>query len=157
MPVSAQNTPAALAPSSPVVWLCLLHIWVSGQEANVLRVVNNSEAVDSRGMHFEPYPFTVELPTDDSESLPSVSLVISNLDAVIVEFIRGQETAPNIAIELVTSAYPDLVEKSLTFLKLVSVTYDAMTVSGRLDVDDFLSQRFPGEGYVPSLFPALFR
>lgn len=157
MPVSPQNTPNALSPSSPVAWLCLLHIWFSGEEADVLRVVNNAEAIDSRSMHFEPYPFTVELPADDSESLPTVTLNISNLDAAIVEFIRGAAIAPNVAIELVTSAYPDIVEKSLTFLKLVSVTYDAITVSGRLDVDDFLSQRFPNESYVPSLFPALFR
>lgn len=156
MPVTPQNVPAALASSSPVAWLCLLAIW-TGTGDDVLRVVNNSEPIVSRGFVFEPYPFTVELPTDDSESMPSVTLVISNLDAAIVEFIRGQATAPTIWIELVTSQFPDVVEKSLTFLRLVNVTYDAMVVSGRLDVDDFLSQRFPGEGYVPSLFPALFR
>jgi hypothetical protein len=157
MPVQPQNVPAALSSSSPVAWLFLLHIWRSGDEVNALHVVNNSEPVVSRGTTFEPYPFTVELPADDSESAPSVTLVISNLDAAIVEFIRGQAVAPNIWIELVTSAYPDVVEKALTFLRLVSVTYDAMVITGRLDVDDFLSQRFPAESYVPSLFPALFR
>jgi hypothetical protein len=156
MPVQPVNVPSALASSSPVAWLFLLTITADGNPTP-LRVVNNSEPVVSRGMTFEPYPFTVELPADDSESAPSVSLVISNLDAALVEFVRGQSVAPHIGIELVTNAYLDVVEKSLTFLKLVSVTYDAMVISGRLDVDDFLSQRFPGEAYVPSLFPALFR
>jgi hypothetical protein len=156
MPVQPQNVPAALASSSPVAWLFLLTIW-TGDGSNALRVVNNSEPIVHHGYSFEPYPFTVELPADDSESAPSVTLVISNLDAAIVEFIRGQAYAPNIWIELVTSAYPDVTEKQLSFLRLVSVTYDAMVITGRLDVDDFLSQRFPAEAYVPSLFPALFR
>lgn len=153
--VQPVNVPAALASSSDVAWLCLLTI--TAQDLPPLYVVNNSEPVVSRGITFAPYHFEVTLPTDDSDRLPQVSLVISNVDRAIVEFIRGQQVAPGIAIELVTSAYPDVVEKSLTFLKLTSVTYDAMTVQGSLDVDNFLTQKFPAEAYVPPLFPGLFR
>lgn len=150
-----QNIPGALATSSPVAWLALLTITAAGRDP--LRVVNNSQPVLSRGMTFDPYPFALTLPADDSESLPQVRLTISNIDRRIVEFLRGAATAPTIAIELVTSAFPDLVEKSLTFLALTQVGYDALTVTGTLNVDDFLAQRFPGEGYVPPLFPGLFR
>lgn len=155
MPVSAYNTPNALASSTPVAWLALLTISAPGSPP--LYVVNNAEAIVSRGITFEPYPFQVTLPMDDSDTLPQVTLAISNLDSAIIEFIRRLIDPPSIAIELVTSAYPDLVEKSLTFLKLVSVDYDVLTINGRLDVDDFLTQRFPAEGYVPPLFPGLFR
>lgn len=154
--VQAVNIPAAIASSSTVAWLCLLTIW-TGDGSDALRVVNNSEPIVSRGNQFEPFPFSVTLPTDDSQSMPQVTLVLSNVDNAIIEFVRGQVIAPNIAIEIVTSAYPDTVEKSLTFLKLVSVTYDAMVVQGRLDVDDFLAQKFPAESYVPPQFPGLFR
>lgn len=150
-----ENVPAALASSSNVAWLVLLTITAAGLPP--LYVVNNSEQITSRGNVFEPYPFAVTLPSDDSEQMPTVTLTISNLDASIIDFVRGQRDAPTVAIELVTSAYPDIVEKSLTFLKLVAVTYDAMTLQGRLDVDDFLTQRFPAEAYVPPLFPGLFR
>lgn len=155
MPVQPQNVPAALASSSEVAWLALLTVTATGYPP--LYVVNNAEPVVSRGITFEPYPFTLELPADDSESAPTVTLVISNLDAAIIEFVRGQAVPPSVAIELVTSAFPDVVEKSLTFLKLVNVSYDAMVVNARLDVEDFLSQRFPAEAYVPALYPALFR
>jgi len=153
--MNGANIPAALASSSDVAWLALLTITAGGEAP--LYVVNNSEPVVSRGITFAPYPFSVTLPQDDSEQLPSVTLVVSNLDAQIVEFVRGQRDAPSIIVELVTSAYPDVVEKSLSFLKLVSVTYDSIQLTGRLDVDNFLTQRFPGEAYVPSLFPGLFR
>jgi len=150
-----ENVPAALASSSNVAWLVLLTI--TATDLPPLRVVNNSEPITSRGNVFEPYPFAVTLPSDDSDQMPTVTLSISNLDAAIVQFVRGQRDAPAVAVELVTSAFPDIVEKSLTFLKLVTVTYDAMTLQGRLDVDDFLTQRFPAEAYVPPLFPGLFR
>lgn len=151
-----QSVAAALASSSPVAWLCLLTISDDSGEPP-LRVVDNAEQIVSRGVTYEPYPFEVVLPQDDSESLPSVNLQIANLDAEIVEFVRRAITPPAIAIELVTSQYPDVVEVSLSYLRLSSVSYDAMTLTGRLDLDNFLTQKFPGEGYVPPLFPALFR
>lgn len=154
--MQGQNIPAALATSSDVAWLCLLKIW-TGTGADALYVVNNSEAIVSRGQRYEPFPFQVTLPSDDSESMPQVRLTLANVDAAIIEFVREQATAPNIVIELITSAFPDVVEKSLTFLKLINVSYDAMTIEGQLNVDDFLAQKFPAEAYVPPLFPALFR
>lgn len=153
--VQTVNIPHALESSSDVAWLVLLTITASGEPP--LYVVNNSEPVASRGITFAPYPFSVQLPADDSDTLPTLTLVISNLDAAIIEFVRAQAVAPSIVVELVTSAYPDIVERSYTFLKLSNVTYDAMTIQGRLDVDDFLAQRFPAESYVPPLFPGLFR
>lgn len=151
-----QNIAAAIQPSSPVAWLFLLTISDNSGDPP-LRVVNNAEAITSRGQVFEPYPFDVLLPQDDSESLPSVTLQIANLDPAIIEFVRRSTTPPTIAIELVTSQYPDTVESSLSFLRLSNVSYDALTLTGRLDVDNFLTQKFPGEGYVPPLFPAIFR
>jgi hypothetical protein len=149
------NVPAALASYSDVAWLALLTITAPGETP--LYVVNNSEPIVSRGITFAPYPFTVQLPQDDTDSLPSVTLTIANLDAAIIEFVRQSIDPPTIVIELVTSQYPDVVEKSLSFLKLASVSYDAMQLTGTLNVDNFLTQRFPGEGYVPSLYPGLFR
>lgn len=154
MPI--QNIPAALASSIDAAWLCLLTI-TDASGGDPLRVVDNTVAVVSRGNTFEPYPFQVMLPADDSEQLPKVTLNISNLDAAIVEYIRESILAPKIAVELVTSQYPDQVEVSLTFLTLTGVTYDAMTVSGQLDVDTFLTGKFPAEAYTPVQFPALFR
>jgi hypothetical protein len=155
MPLQPANVAAALATSSGVAWLCLLTITAAGQPP--LRVVNNSVSITSRGNVYEPYPFAVVLPQDDSESLPQVKLEISNIDRAITEYVRAQLLPPAIEVELVTSAYPDTVEKSLSFLKLTSVTYDAMVLSGTLHVDNFLGQRFPAEAYTPAQFPGLFR
>lgn len=156
MTVSPQNIAATQASATDVAWLFLLRI--SGSPTQTpLYVVNNNEPIVSRGNVYQPFPFTVVLPPDDSEALPRVKLSLQNVDNSIIVFIREQLEPPDIAIELVTSAYPDIVEKSLTFLKLSSVTYDALVVEGSLDVDNFLSQRFPSEAYLPPQFPGLFR
>ena len=153
--MNGANIPAALASYSEVAWLALLTITAPGEPP--LYVVNNSEPIVSRGITFAPYPFSIVLPTDDTESLPSVRLTIANLDAAIVQYVRQAPEPPSIVVEVVRSQYPDVVEKSLSFLRLGSVSYDAMQLTGTLNVDNFLTQRFPAEGFVPSLYPGLFR
>lgn len=149
------NIPITNASATEVAWLFLLTITMPG--LTPLRVCNNNEPFVSRGQTFEPFPFRVTLPSDDTDSLPKVKLEIANVSGEIIQFIRTSRDAPTIVVELVTSAYPDTVEKQLSFLKLTSVTYDAMTVEGSLDMDNFLSQKFPSEGYTPVPFPAIYR
>jgi len=153
--VDAVNVPSLTASATPVVWLALLRITAPGEEAVAL--VNNSEPVVSRGITYQPFPFALTLPADDSETLPKVALNLSNVDQSLVDYIRGAAEPPKIEVELITSAYPDTVEKSLTFLRLTEVTYDAITIGGTLALDNFLTQAFPAEAYTPPYFPALFR
>lgn len=153
--MNSLNIPSTNASATDVAWLFLLTLTLPGLTA--LRVCNNNEPFVSRGQTFEPFPFRVTLPSDDSDQLPKVKLEIANVSGEIIEFIRTSRIAPTVVVELVTSAYPDIVEKQLSFLKLTSVTYDAMTVEGSLDMDNFLTQKFPSEGYTPVPFPALYR
>lgn len=153
--VQSVNMPSVNASSTEVAWLFLLTMTMPGLDP--LLVCNNNEPFVSRGQTFQPFPFKVTLPSDDSDSLPKVTLEIANVSGEIIEFIRTSKFPPAITVELVTSAYPDVVEKQLSFLKLTSVTYDAMVVSGSLDMDNFLTQKFPAEGYTPIPFPAIFR
>jgi hypothetical protein len=153
--VNPLNVPTVNASATGIAWIFLLTLTMPG--LTPLLVCNNNEPFVSRGQTFQPFPFKITLPSDDSDTLPKVSLEIANVSGEIIEFIRTSKFAPKVVVELVTSAYPDIVEKQLNFLKLTSVTYDAMTVSGSLDMDNFLSQKFPVEGYTPIPFPAIFR
>jgi hypothetical protein len=154
MPISAQNTPSLLGTSTDVVWMYLLTITANGSPP--LYLVNNNEPVTSRGIEYLPYPFALVLPQDFGDQLPQVQISIDNISLEIVEFIRSELTPPGIKVELVTSAYPDIVEKSLDFLQLRDVTYDAMAITGTLEVVNVLNTRFPAETYDPTRYPALF-
>jgi hypothetical protein len=155
MPLTSQNTPIAQQTASPYAWFILLTITEAGQPP--LYLVNNNEPFVSRGVTYQPYAFGITLPADDGESLPKVSLSIDNISGDIVEYIRAIKDPPDIIAELVTSAYPDIVEKRLDFLKMRQVTYDAMTITGQLEVHNILSLAFPDEVYDPAHYPGLFR
>jgi len=154
MPITAQNMPHALESSSEVAWFVLITITPVGNP--VIRFVNNTEKVISRGLEFIPYPFDIVLPQDDGETLPRVTLRIDNLSGEIMTAIRAQEEPPAVKIEVVTSAFPDIVEKSLDFLTLRTVSYDSLVVEGSLETTNILNMKFPKSRYLAVEFPALF-
>jgi hypothetical protein len=141
--------------SSPVAWFYLLTIKTTNNPD--LCLVNNNEPIISNGIEYKPFPFSLNLPSDTGDRLPTVNLTISNISNEIIESIRNQPTAPVLTIELVSSAYPDIVEKRLDFLKLRSVSYDAMTVTGNLEVINTMSSVFPSETYDPVHYPGMYR
>ena len=151
----SQNTAAIQATSSSVAWLFLLTI--EAKDKPPLYLVNNNEPIISRGIEYLPFPFKLNLPSDDGESLPKVSLTISNISNEIIEAIRSELTPPQLTVELVSSAYPNIVEKRLDFLKLRSVTYDAITITGQLEVVNVMTNAFPSEVYDPVHYPGMFR
>jgi hypothetical protein len=146
--------PAIQSVSSDIVLLALLTFTLPGQPT--LRVVNNTEDVTSRGNIFTAYPFTLSLPADDGDSLPSLSIQISNVSQELVEYLRLLPEPPVVLLEVVSNVDFNVVEKAVGFLKLSSVNYDALTITLAMQLDNFLARRFPKEDYIPATFPALF-
>lgn len=155
MPLSPAATPGVFATSSDLIALTLLTFSLEGFED--LRVVNNTEDIVSRGLKYEAFGFKINLVNEDTERLPQVTLTIDNLDARIIEYIRSLPSAPLMKLEVVTSADNfQSVERSVDFLKLTSVTYNSLIVTGQLVLDNFMAARFPAEDYTPNEFPGLF-
>jgi hypothetical protein len=151
--LSTQANIAANAISSSVAWLTLLTFTLPDRDP--LRVVNNTLDVVSRGNTFLACGFEIILPVDDGDTMPTVKLTIPNADREIVEWIRGFATAPTLMMEIILSNSPDVVERSIDWMRLADVTYDALQVTGTLAVENVLSAGFPGEKYSPVRFPAL--
>jgi len=141
--------------SSEAVWLFLLTIKVKGNPD--LCFVNNNEQVISNGIIYEPFPFALNLPSDNGESQPKVTLTISNISDEIIKAIRSQVEAPILRVQMVSSAFPDIVEKDLDFLQLRNVSYDAISITGQLEVINVLTRGFPADQYDPVHYPGLFR
>lgn len=155
MPISPQNTPALNASATSTAWFFLLTITpASGSE--VINLVNNNEPVYSNGVTYYPYPFNITLPLDTGDRIPQITLTIDNVDQLLTNAVRELELAPSIRLQLVTSAFPDLVEKDLDFLKLRNVTYDAMSITGTLEVASVWARKFPSEVIDPVRYPSLF-
>jgi len=122
----------------------------------ILRLVNNTEDVVSRGNTFTRFPFQFELPGDDGETLPKMKLTIQNFDSRIIEGIRELQSPPPMLLELVSTNDPDFVIISVDHMILKSVTYNAMVIEGAIEVNSILARAFPGDRYTPVQFPAMF-
>jgi hypothetical protein len=155
MPISAANSPSMYASHTTTAWFFLLTIKPAGGGPDI-HLVNNNEPVTSNGVVYQPYPFSLTLPLDTGDKIPSITLTIDNVDQMITDAIRELELAPTIRIQLVTSSFPDLVEKDLDFLKLRAVTYDAMQIQGTLEVASVWARRFPGDAVDPVQYPGLY-
>jgi hypothetical protein len=153
--MDSRNIADIQSTSSASAWLYLLTISTLGKPD--LHLVNNNEEITSNGITYAPFPFSLTLPVDTGEKLPRISLNISNISVEIIDAIRAELTPPVLTIELISSAYPDIVEKRLDFLKLRMVSYDATTITGELEVTNVLNSGFPAESYTPVRYPGLFR
>lgn len=124
--------------------------------ASLLRVVNNTTDIVSRGMHFVAYPFTLTLPSESGTEIGTAIFEIDNVEQLLIDTLRAATSAPRVDIEVVLAANPDLVEIASTDMALRQVNWDASSIKGQLQNDDILSQRFPAHTYSPDQFQGLF-
>lgn len=155
MPLSAQNTPAVNASTTNTAFFFLLTIRPA-DDGEEIHLVNNTEPVTSNGITYQPYPFSMSLPLDTGDKIPSIELAIDNVDQLLINAIRELEQAPNLRVQLVTSTFPDLIEKDLDFLRLRNVRYDAMTITGSLEVASVWTRKAIAETVDPIRYPGLF-
>lgn len=110
----------------------------------------------SRGEDYIALPFSIALPEDTDEEVPSVQLRIDNIDRRIVDAVRSISSPPTVTLEVVLSDSPDTVEYGPVELTLTNCTFDAFEVKGQLQQEDLLNDRYPSTQYLPSNYPALF-
>lgn len=155
MSLSPQGEIEIITTSSTVAWLTLLTFWLPSDPAlDPIRVCNDNLPFVSRGQTFLPVPFDIQLPADNGEQLPTVKIQISNVSEII-EAIRGYPEAPRVKLEIVMNITPDTVERAIDFLRLNTVSYDAIQITGDLTVEDVLHSGFPRERYTAVNFPGL--
>ena len=150
--ITSNAISASQSQQSNIAWLFLLTITTP---TITLRFVNNDQNITSRGNEFSCFPFSLQLPVDDGETVPTVTLRLQNFDNLIVQAIRGEATAPQVTLELVTTLDPNYVEIALESLVLRAVNYDALEITGTLGVINVLTRGFGG-AYSPHRFPGLF-
>jgi hypothetical protein len=154
-PLSLAARHALTASETDEVFLILLTI-ASAEMAVPIRVVNDRANLVSRGATFIAFPFDLVLPTDDGETLSQVQLRIDNVDREIVAAIRQLTTPPDVTLEVVRAAEPDVIEAGPFAMQLVAADYTALVVTGTLAFEDVLNARFPGDDFAPASHPGLF-
>lgn len=121
-----------------------------------LRVTSDQVNTTSRGDTYYAYYFDFQLPVDSGERQPIARLSIDNVDRAILEAVRAISSPLDVTMEIVLGSTPDTVEASWQGFKLVRVTYDVLTVSGDLVMENFMSEPYPAGSFTPTLFPGVF-
>ena len=124
--------------------------------ASPIRVCNNSEDITSNGNVYVAYPFQIELPSDEDGDIPQAQLVIDNVDRSLTEAIRSIQSPPTVRIMVVLVSDPDTVEIDLPGFVFTNISYDVMTITGIISIENFLNEPFPGDIFTPTQFPGLF-
>ena len=118
--------------------------------------VNSRENLTHNGEQYFAFPFRIDLPDDDAESMPEISLTIDNVDRQIVETLREISSPPTVSHFVVMASAPDQIEAGPFDMALREADYNSTTVTGKLVWEDFLNQKYPAHDYAPANFPGLF-
>lgn len=120
--------------------------------------IPNTRGTKSRGDEYIFLPFSVKLPQQDETGNASASLSIDNISREIVYRIRQAQAvaAARVKIEIIVNTTPDVVEMTLPNFRLSNVSYDALTITGDIDLKYFDLEPFPARTFTPSDFPAMF-
>jgi hypothetical protein len=125
--------------------------------APAIRVCNDSVDTSGPGGYtYLSYNFDVKLPDDTDDSAPTCKIVIDNIARELTEGIRNLTTPPLIKIMVVLASTPTVIEAQYTDFKLTNITYDALTIEGNISIEDYASEPFPGDSFIPSTCPGLF-
>lgn len=145
---------AAFAESTDEAVLVLLTL--SHASFPTVRLVNNPEAVTSRGNVFSPFPFLVTPHREDGDSFSGATLQIDNVSRELIAEIRGLTSPADVVMELVIASEPDTVQRGPWRFVISRVSYDALVISAELGVELVLDEPYPGDRYDPAHFPGLY-
>jgi len=104
---------------------------------------------------FVAYPFQITLPEDSDSVMPQAIISIDNVHRTIVESIRSISTSPTVTMQVALASSPNVIEAQFPQFQLKNVSYNALVVSGKLSIETFLNEPYPGDLISPSLFPGI--
>ncbi|KFF50452.1 hypothetical protein GY26_01820 [Gammaproteobacteria bacterium MFB021] len=131
----------------------------SDDTSRYIGVVNNNGPIVHNGVEYIGLPFQFELPSNDDEQVPQLTMTIDNVDRTLVDLLRGITEAPPVTVEVirVTQAGETATELGPMDFSLLSADTDAAVVVLQIGyTNDILNSPATGEIFNPGTAPALF-
>ncbi|MDR0455948.1 MAG: DUF1833 domain-containing protein [Treponema sp.] len=153
--ISQEAAAAVLAPETEQVFLYLLTIETS--DGAVLRFVDNTQNISSRGNEYFAAGFTLILPEQTDNAPRPCRLAIDNTDLSIFQTIKqavGQDVTVTVCVIMADT--PDVYERGPLKYRLRNVKATKETIEG--EVYDFylIDRKFPQGTYTPHDFEGMF-
>lgn len=153
--LSTTGKASIFSPATGEVWLHLLTI-DHDDLTSPIRLVDNNEAVVSRGETYLPFAFRPQIPAEVDGQLPKVELQIDAVDQTIIAQLEELQTPPTITLEVIMAGTPDTVERGPWYFTIRSINYNALTIRSELTYEALTAEPFPYRRFSPLEFPGLF-
>lgn len=131
------------------VFLSVLTIDSVNTVAKTFNFVNNNvDVTGTSGTVYTAYPFDMVLPSDTKTQVQNVSITIDNVDRMLVDTLRNEVEPANITVKIILASTldDDNPEIMIDDLQLINVSWDAIKITGSLNVDSVLNQKYPSNG-----------
>lgn len=152
-------TTARLKAQTQIDTTDIVYLWfmtITAVDGTVIRVVNDlKDWVGPGNETYTAFPFSVQLMADDGERVSSVKIQTINVSRDFIKVIRDTVAPPTVKIELALSDNPKVVEKSVDFLALAGVEYDALTMSFDLRASSVWGRKTSAATFNALEFPAI--
>lgn len=112
--------------------------------------------VESGGTLYQPAAFQINLGEDIEENVPTVNLTFDSGDRQVVRWLRENNTAPNVTLNIGFSKNPDVFEMGPFDFSVESFNITASVITLKLTLEPILNEPLPAAKYTPTLFPQLW-
>jgi len=130
-------------------WIVLLNININ--DTYYVKVCNNNEDITFGGNLYYAFPFSMEVITleDSKGEINDITLKVSNLTGIIMNYIEKTDGAINstITISVVSSKHLEEAAVFEEMMKIASISYDDSWIELKLSADYITSFRIPIRTY----------
>lgn len=147
---------AAYDTSTDEVFLFFIEINESSLD-EPLRFVGSKSDLIVNDTTYVGYPFMLNLPSDDGETVSSVELVIGNVDRELNATIRSIQSGLEATYWIALASSPEIVQEGPFTMGLTSVKMDALTITGTLTTEPIMAQGVCDFTVTPVTCPGLFK
>lgn len=115
------------------------------------------QGLASRGVTYDFFPFSLQWSGGGGGDLArAAQIVIGNTAGEIAAALEQVAEQPELTIEVVRVAAPDVVERAMTGATLASAEEDGPSIKGTINPRRFDVEPACAKSYLPALAPALF-
>lgn len=135
--------------------LCLVTI-TEDSLAEPIRVTSDDVDTTSNGNTHVPFPFEFQFPDAGDDADIQASLKISNVDRQIVQAVRNAVDFPLVTTQFVLGSSPSTIEAEFPDFLLSNISYNRLTVEGRLTLESPTDAAYPQHRFTPGRVPGVF-
>ena len=127
------------------------------KDGSVDRFVKNFKPIVSRGAFYQASSFSIALPEEPDDTIPTLRFQFSVSEKTILNKLRDESESPLVRLEVVLHQNTDIVEIGPFDFDVKDFQIQGASVIVEAGFEPILDLAIPQVSYTPNLFPGLFK